>query len=552
MSKASEIIPDADSISRGPTILVGLAVVVAIAIVYVWRPVFHGVIYQLVYSPTLLITLLVSIAGVIFVFSGIGTEDGTSVSREAQISVLGSVVVAAVIIGAVYGLPAGMVEERTLAQDTMSDSVQVETFPDVNSENPRIVPKAVADVQTSGSVSYRQHRLGTSDIARTEDGRLAWSYAIQPGPFQVRLTGNQRGVLLSDMTAIENRETQAFDEKPFAIGQGMFFHRSADWNLKKGDFWTQYRDDPAEFVHDGEAYMVYPKTGHEWRLTPIPHTVPVWDGVGLIHQDGTIEHLSPAEAQESEILDGQRLYPVYNAQRRASSLEFRNGIINRLPVVGTFRGVVEPARLPAGAGNEQPFVIDLEGETMSYVMAMEPNGRNTRGLDEVWFFNAETGESQFFGTGDDTLLGPQRAMGIVRSEDTRTDWVAGSQSGQFQVVEPVPVVIDGELWWHSKVVPVDQTDVTRNVFVSASGGTAVELSKTTAVVEFMTGKNLESIDDADQVGTEPAEDNPDVAYFVVVTDENGDEIERIPVSQGEQVNIVPGNSTASGNTTATG
>jgi|APHM01.1.fsa_nt_gi hypothetical protein len=125
---------------------------------------------------------------------------------------------------------------------------------------------------------------------------------------------------------------------------------------------------------------------------------------------------------------------------------------------------------------------------MSYVMAMEPNGRNTRGLDEVWFFNAETGESQFFGTGDDTLLGPQRAMGIVRSEDTRTDWVAGSQSGQFQVVEPVPVVIDGELWWHSKVVPVDQTDVTRNVFVSASGGTAVELSKTTAVVEFMTGK----------------------------------------------------------------
>jgi hypothetical protein len=84
-------------------------------------------------------------------------------------------------------------------------------------------------------------------------------------------------------------------------------------------------------------------------------------------------------------------------------------------------------------------------------------------------------EKQFYGTGDDTLLGPERAMGIVRSEDSQTGWASGSEGGNFQVVEPIPVVIDDQLWWHSKVVPIDQTDVTRNVFVNAHEGEAVEL-----------------------------------------------------------------------------
>jgi len=66
-------------------------------------------------------------------------------------------------------------------------------------------------------------------------------------------------------------------------------------------------------------------------------------------------------------------------------------------------------------------------------------------------------------------------MGIVRSEDSQTGWASGSEGGNFQVVEPIPVVIDDQLWWHSKVVPIDQTDVTRNVFVNAHEGEAVEL-----------------------------------------------------------------------------
>ncbi|CAI49197.1 uncharacterized protein NP_2212A [Natronomonas pharaonis DSM 2160] len=522
--------------------LVPLALLAVVAaVIYVWRPLFHGLIYRVAYSPSLLILVGTTVvAGIALVFWPRMGEDPLE-SAVTKWSILGTIVVAALVLSVAYSIPAGMAEERSLAQDATADAEAVTDFPTVNEENPRIVPEAVANVQTKGSVSYRQHELGASDIARTEDGRLAWSYPIQPGPFQVRLSGHQRGVLLSDMTAMEDREMQAFDEHEFARGQAMLFHRSADWGLKKSDYWAQYRDDPVEFVHDGEAYMAFPKTGHEWRLTPVPHTVPVWEGVALVHQDGTIEHFDADEAADSEVLDGQRLYPIYNAQREAESLRFRNGIVNQLPIVGTFEGVIEPAGLPSGAGNEQPFTIDLEGEEMAYVMAMEPYGQDTRGLDEVWFFNAETGETVYYETGGDTLLGPERATDIVRAEDTRTDWDTAGSDGEFRAVEPVPVVVDEELWWHSKVVPTDNSDVTRNVFVSAHSGAAVELHDTEAVIDFIEGEDVEDIDEAEEVGevgTEPADEEEDIAYYVVITDEAGEEVDRIPVAAGEEVTIV--------------
>ncbi|MDR5673425.1 hypothetical protein RH858_09735 [Halalkaliarchaeum sp. AArc-GB] len=409
----------------------------------------------------------------------------------------------------------------------MADATEVEDFPQANPENPRVVPQEVADITTRGSVSYRQHRLGTSDIARTEDGALAWSYAIQPDGFRNMLVENQRGVLVTDMTRMDDRQILVYEED-FTYGEGMFLQRSADWNLKKTDYLTKYDDDAVEFSQDGRPYMYYPKTSHEWHLTPLPHTTPTWDGGALVHPDGDIEHLSPEEARAHPILDGQRLYPITVTRAEMGSLGYRNGIINQLPVVGAHEGEVEMARLPPGAGNAQPFVIDLEGERMAYVTALEPYGADTRGLDEVWFADAETGEYTFFGTGDDTLTGPERAMGIARSADSRTNW------GQnFVVIEPVPVTIDAELWWHIKVSPTDFTDVTRNVFVNADTGRTVEIRDDAAVRSFISGTVTE--DDLEPI---EGEDERDVIYYIIVTDEDGNVIERIPVERGQEAVIV--------------
>ena len=542
----------------------GLGVVVAAG--YLTRPLWHGLVYGILYSPGMAVFGGGAIVAAVVLWflppsavetrstgpeSTLAESDGLlgflfslEGSRGRKVRLFATVLVLLVGASVLVTLPAGLLEQRTLAQQTMDGAAEVEEFPQANPENPRVVPRRVADVTTRGSVSYRQQRLGASDIARTENGSLAWSYAIQPDGFRNRVVENQRGVLVTDMTRMDNR-TVTTHEEDFTYGEGMVLHRSADWNLKKTDYLAKYDDEAVEFSHEGRPYMYYPKTGHEWHLTPVPHTTPTWDGGALVHPDGRIDHLDPEEARDSEILDGQRLYPLTVARAEMRSLGYRNGIVNQLPVVGAHEGEIEVARLPAGADNDQPFVIDLAGGRMSYVTAMEPYGADTRGLDEVWFVDAETGEYTYFGTEADTLTGPERAMGIARSADSRTNW------GQnFVVTEPVPVTIDGRLWWQIKVSPTDFTDVTRNVFVNAGSGRTVEIrddAETRAFIDdSVADEELEPVDETDG-------DDGDVLYYVLVTDEDGNVVERIPVERGQNTEIVdPEEERARGNETADG
>jgi len=557
----------------------GLVVAVVFVLGYLTRPLWHGFVYGMVYSPALLILggggLLAALvlwfvppermageddeessdSGASIVFDD-GEQDVElpfegSDSQSRKLRLFGVIVAALFFVSILYAIPAGMLENRTLAEGTMDDAESLEEFPQINADNPRVVPRQVADITTRGSVSYRQHRLGTSDIARAEDGSLAWSYPIQPDGLRNMLVENQRGVFITEMTKMVDRSRTEADEE-FAVGEGMLLHRSSDWHLKKTDYWAQYNDDAVEFSHDGRPFMYYPKTGHEWHLTPIPHTTPTWEGGALVHPNGTIEHLSPEEAQNHPVLDGQRLYPLTLTREEMDSLGYRNGIVNQLPVVGAHEDQVEVAGLPDDVDNSQPFVIDLEGERMSYVTAMEPFGGDTRGLDEVWFVDAETGEFRFFGTEQqETFTGPERAIGIARSEDARTNW-----GETFVVTEPVPVTVDGELWWHLKVAPTDFTAVTRNVFVNAATEEAVEATDDEGIRQFLAGDvdpdELADVGEGDgetddgQNGTDPPADDGDAEYVIVVTDEDGEVVDRIPVGpdQDHTIEVPDGNETS--------
>ncbi len=532
---------------------------------YVLRPLFHPIFYDMLNSPGALIfwTLTLLTVTVLWFLPPLDTEDSRAAAAVAalfeetdrgevnssvivKLALVVGVIIVALVLAGLYSVPANALEERTLAEQTMAEGEPVENFPEMNADNARIVPRSVADVQSRGSVSYRQYRLGTSDIARMEDGRLAWSYPIQPDGFRNMLFENQQGVLLSDMTSMEDQEIQAFDDTPFSVGEGMLLHRGSSWNLRKSDFWAKYNDDAIEFVHDGKPYMAYPKTGHEWHLTPIPHTTPTWEGVALIHPDGTIENLSPEEARNSEVLEGQRLYPLYNTNRKMESLGYREGIINQMGTIGSHENEVEVASLPQGAGNKQPFVVDLKSERMSYVTTMEPYGADTRGLDEVWFIDSRTGEPTYFESKRQTLTGPERAMGIVRSQDSQTGW-----GDNFVVVEPIPVFVDGQLWWHSKVVPVDSTDITRHVFVNSANKEALTVTSTSEVKAFLRGEDVNGTNDID---TEPAPGEDNVEYYIVIEDEDGTVIQRIPIGPGEEpsVKYVPAEETAQNESQASG
>jgi hypothetical protein len=116
------------------------------------------------------------------------------------------------------------------------------------------------------------------------------------------------------------------------------------------------------------------------------------------------------------------------------------------------------------------------------------------------------------------------------------------------VAEPVPITVDGALWWQIKVVPVDATDVARNVFVNADDSGTIELRTDDGVRSFVAGEE-EVLDRSepprngsgtDGSGTDSAGDGQGdgVLYVVVVTDEDGNVVERVPVRRGQDTRIV--------------
>lgn len=531
-----------------PKVIVAKFAVVLLGLGLLWliRPIIHPLVYGMMYQPGLFFAVgLPFVLGIVlFLAPPLGRD---SLENKGTILLGGFIVL--MLAGLVVGTAGSVLTDLYLADNLMDDTEEVDDLPPVSSDNLRMVPKEVADVQTSASVSYRTHQLGTSDISRKPSGELAWSYSIEPQGLNNRLSENQRGHVFTTMNRMENREIDAFDNHSFSIGNGMFLQRSSLWNLRKSDFHSRYVDDSIEIIHDGEAYLAFPKTGHEWKWAGvIPYSVPVWDGVALIHEDGTIEHLSPEEARDHEALEGQRLYPFHNTKLEMNSISVRNGWVNTLPLIGKHINEVHMADLPAGAGNEQPFLIEFEEKGISYITAMEPYGESTTGLDEVWYVDGRTGEYEYMGTGEDnTLMGPKRAMGLVEAEDSRTSW------NRFSVVEPVPVVVNGNLWWHSKVVPSDYTDVSRSVLVRAESSSdkdekdvpdVIEMETTEELVQFVESGSLEEInvdEDEVEVGTEPPEEGEEgeVAYYVVIKDSEGNELQKIPIEPGQEISVTP-------------
>ncbi|MFT4909750.1 MAG: hypothetical protein ACI9TI_000913 [Natronomonas sp.] len=143
------------------------------------------------------------------------------------------------------------------------------------------------------------------------------------------------------------------------------------------------------------------------------------------------------------------------------------------------------------------------------------------------------GKYAFFGTDEETLTGPERAMGIAHSADSRTNW-----GDNFVLTEPVPGTVDDDLWWHIEVSPTDFTDVIRNVFVNTGTGETLEIRNDRPVRQFIRGEqSVGATNDSDST-VEPAPDDWESAYYVVVTDSDGSVRKRIPVERGQHVSII--------------
>lgn len=520
--------PSIDLLSgRSWTLGIGLLVllVAVAALGYYVRPWLHGVIFLIYTTPTLWV-----FAAALIVVGGYLGMRGNAVGSMQILTGLTVLLIASFFVASVT---TGFYAAEDLSDQMMQEATPTDNLSETNPQQPRVVPFNVAANYASNTLDRPQYQAMGPDVTFINDTPY-WSFALAPDGFRNHFALQQRGTVLVDMTQ-QNAEVRTIDDK-MAAGIGTAWYNNYNWRvLKNGEYLANY-EDPFVVPHENDSYIAVPYTQPEFnvRLTPIPtpYTVPKWGGVALVAPNGSVSDLSPQEALDHPVLQDQKIHPFQLTKKKVEATRYRNGIMNTLPVVGAHADEIEVAPTP-GEGNDQPYLMPTQ-DGVKYVVAAEPYG-NAQGLKEIWEVDGRTGEPAVYESPDgESLFGPRKAANYVRQAARTTDW------NRFTPAEPLPTVVDGQLYWMVRVVPNDGTGISYVAFVNAESSNVREVSSTPAISSFLAGEKSAgtAVGNANQSGTDRSIGN-NVSVIVERRNANGTVVSTMRIYENESVSIQP-------------
>lgn len=458
------------------------------SVIYFFRPWVHSVAMSFYANPFIIQSLVVSLLIGYYFYSkdltGESQEGEKSKNRAMRIATDAKTVSLLFMTFLVLGGIANTAYTNvSMSDDLESNLTEIDSLPDIDNENPRILPRTVATEFAENSLQEPRHRLAESDIAINDNGTPKWSFPLQPDGGLNRYIIKQKGIALADMTT--SSSNVSYSEGEMDVGIGMQIFDNINWQQRKERYWVNYED---HFVleHQDKNYIATPYVEYDFRFKfPIIYTVPEWGGVALTDQDGNIEYVDKNDIEENEVLSDQRNYPYELARNYVSSMEYREGIINKWFL---HENQLEVAEVP-GFDNDQPFMILTEDNPELFV-ATEPYGQAS-GLFEIWTIDAVTGKYEVYRLDRDKgLIGANRAVNFVRQANSRVNWADRDSDTGFSPIEPLPVIVDEKLYWQVRVVPLDSAGIAFTSFVDAESSNVYTAQNDEDIISFLEGDRI--------------------------------------------------------------
>ena len=440
---------------RGRAITLGLAVVV-LALLWLVRPIWHGLALFAWTAPLVwLPPLLVLVAGAYLLRrrrrSWTTLEDlRNGVRPPVWLAAFPLVAfILFVVAGGLYGPLVG----RAIVENTTYE--EIDGLP--AGGQVRLVPKVVAEQNASSAFNSPTETLTDFSIVRTEDG-LRWTALRTPqGTFRI-FTRKSKGLIELDAekTARSLRQIDAELE----VAPGLQVTDNLRWRLLKRRFFIRLEEPVGIDTPDGPRIVV-PYLEYKGVLVRRP----VLGGVFVVAPDGAIEDLEPDEAAKRPELAGTgRIFPDTQARRVQDAYRYRGGLWNAWFVHENQTQITDTE------SNRQPYLIDFQGELgPQWVTVAEPFGR-AFAASAIFLTDAVTGHTRIWRVPRRTSLsGNRRAIQAVRAvsipgidfgDDT-------TGSGNFAVVEPRPVFVDGRVVYLTSIIPKSANAVSKTVVVDA-------------------------------------------------------------------------------------
>lgn len=432
-------------------------------------------------------------------------------------------------------MAAGIQSQTTMADNVNDSAVEIEQLPNNSGDNVRILPREVGETYAENSLQEPRHSLGDTDIVY-HNGSYHWAAGLEPEGFMNSWSHYQKGAVYIDMTTNE-RQIETI-EGEFEKGQGMMLRDNYKAAMVGEDWWSDHKTGDKFVVQgDEQLHIVVPNNDHErhFSLTPLPqfHTTPTPGGVTIISEDGSTDSLSVEEALEDDRLEGNHFVSYDYAMYAVESMAYKHGVINKW----FYHEDEIKVGSTGSSANEQPFTVPTE-DGIQHVIAAEAAGGGS-GVYQIWTIDARDGSISVMDTATGGgLIGPERSTTYVQQENPRVNWES------MKTTEPIPLMVDGDLYWRVPVIPDSAAGVSYTAMVDADTGNVYEVTDDAAIYAFVQGEEgLQDIDEDVSTGedgeVEPSDPGPsgDKEWVVIVLDEDGNPVDEVPLNEGGSVTI---------------
>ncbi len=397
-------------------------------------------------------------------------------------------------------------------------------LPEVNPSVVRIVPKVVGDKYAMDALQFPRYQIDRGAIVFV-NGTPYWGYGLIPDGLVNMFVLKDKGAIYVDMSAFGKRTKIV--EKEMSVGEGMYITDNYLWRIYSRKY-TVDCEKPYFVPRNTSLYIAVPLIGYQLHFRfPTFYTTPYWAGTALIASNGSITILSPSQAERCPILRGQKLFPAELARQYVDSFNYAHGILN---VIFYHKDQFEIADVP-GQNNQQPFLVATK-QGLKWIIACEPYGQSY-GIYRIYVVDARTGSILVYQPpSTKALIGPVRAVDYVKQAMPKVDWQT------MRAVEPIPVVVNGTLYWQVRVIPSDASGIAYVAMVNAENPNDVIVLRSCAGVKVFLEKgegfNITSISFSKV-------NEKEVAYYLLIK-KNGIVVRKIPVYANESVEVMPASS----------
>lgn len=322
----------------------------------------------------------------------------------------------------------------------------------------RLVPRQVAEQNASSAFNSPTETLTNFRIVNTDKG-LNWTALRTPqGAFRI-FTKKSQGIVSLDAenTARSLRQIDA----ELQVAPGLQVTDNLRWRLLKERFLITLEEPVGIETPRGPRILV-PYLEYKGLLIRRP----VLGGVFVVAPNGTIEDLEPREAaRRPELAISGRIFPDTQARRIQDAYQYKRGVWNAWFVHE------DQTRITDTETNRQPYLVDFgaEGLGRQWVTVAEPYGR-AFAASAIFLTDAVTGQTRIWRVPRRTSLsGNRRALQAVLAVSIPgVDFSANSGgSGNFRVVEPRPVFVNGGVVYVTSIIPNGANAVSKTVVVDA-------------------------------------------------------------------------------------